>query len=68
MGLDDKIENKADEAGGTAKEWVGEATDNDRLAAEGRAEQTDAKIKQVGEDVKDAAEHVKDEFRDSSDR
>ena len=64
MGLDDKIENKAEGASGTAKEWAGEATDNERLAAEGRAEQTEAKVKEVGEDVKDAAEKVRDELSD----
>jgi len=40
MGLDDKIKNAAEKAKGEAKEAVGDATDNERLQAEGRAEKT----------------------------
>src|SRR5665647_1134943 len=54
MGLDDKIKNAAEEAKGKAKEAVGDATDNERLQAEGRAEKAGAHIKQAGENVKDA--------------
>jgi len=59
MGLDDKIKNKTDETVGKAKEYVGERTDNERLVAEGQAEQTEAGFKQAGERVKDAARDVK---------
>ena len=54
MGIGDKISNAAEEAKGKAKEGVGEATDNDRLKAEGHADQASANLKQAGEKVKDA--------------
>ncbi|WP_322410065.1 CsbD family protein [Microbacterium invictum] len=54
MGLDDKIKNAAQEIAGKAKEAIGNATDNDKLVAEGKADQTKANAKQAGEDVKDA--------------
>ncbi|WP_434995194.1 CsbD family protein [Arthrobacter sp. Ld5] len=54
MGLDDKIRNAAEKVGGKVKEGVGEATDNERLQAEGRADQAKAEVKGAGENVKDA--------------
>ena len=54
MGLDDKMQNSAEEAGGKVKETVGEMTDNERLEAEGKADQFGANLKQAGENVKDA--------------
>jgi uncharacterized protein YjbJ (UPF0337 family) len=54
MGLDDKIENKVDEARGKAKEGIGKATDDEELEAEGRGEQAKSDLKQAGEKVKDA--------------
>jgi uncharacterized protein YjbJ (UPF0337 family) len=53
MGADDKIRNAAQDAVGKGKEAVGKATDNERLEAEGHADQAEAKVKKVGEDVKD---------------
>ena len=53
MGLGDKISNAAEELGGKAKEAAGNATDNDRLKAEGQADQVKADAKKVGESVKD---------------
>ncbi|MPQ96638.1 CsbD family protein [Modestobacter sp. I12A-02628] len=53
MSLGDKIKNKADELAGQAKEVVGTVTGNEELQAEGKADQTGAEIKQVGESVKD---------------
>lgn len=53
MGADDKIRNAAEEAEGKIKEGLGKATDNERLEAEGQAQQTSADIKQAGEKVKD---------------
>ncbi|NHB84513.1 CsbD family protein [Tessaracoccus sp. HDW20] len=53
MGIDDKIGNAAQEAAGKLKEGVGKATDNERLEAEGRADQAKADVKQAGEKIKD---------------
>jgi uncharacterized protein YjbJ (UPF0337 family) len=54
MGLDDKIENTSAKLAGKAKETAGEATDDERLEAEGKMDQTKADLKQAGEKVKDA--------------
>ena len=54
MGLGDKISNAAEEAKGKVKEGVGDATDNERLEAEGKADQAGANLKHAGETVKDA--------------
>lgn len=54
MGLDDKIENAAEKLGGKGKEAAGKASDDERLEAEGKADQTKADLKQAGEKVKDA--------------
>ena len=53
VGLGDKISNAAEDLGGKAKEAAGNATDNDRLKAEGQADQVKADAKKVGESVKD---------------
>ena len=54
MGLDDKIQNAAQDMAGKAKEAVGKGTDDERLEAEGQADQTKANLKKAGENVKDA--------------
>jgi uncharacterized protein YjbJ (UPF0337 family) len=54
MGLDDKIRNQAEEVKGNVKEGAGKLTDDERLEAEGRVDQTKADFKQAGEKVKDA--------------
>ncbi len=54
MGLDDKMDNKSDELKGKAKEATGKATDDEQLEAEGKGEQMGANLKQAGEKVKDA--------------
>lgn len=54
MSATDKVKNAAEKALGKAKEAVGDATDNDKLVAEGRADQAKAAVKDVVEDVKDA--------------
>lgn len=58
MGLDDKIDNKAEELKGKVKEGAGRATDDQELEAEGRADQTSSNVKQAGEKIKDAAKSV----------
>ena len=54
MGGDDKIKNAAEKAMGKGKEAVGDATDNEKLQAEGKGDQAKASLKQSGENVKDA--------------
>lgn len=58
MGLDDKIENKAEEIKGQAKEGYGRATDDPELEAEGKTDQGAANVKQAGEKLKDAVKSV----------
>ena len=53
MGADDKIGNAAQEAAGKIKEGLGKVTDNERLEAEGKADQVEADVKQAGEKIKD---------------
>jgi uncharacterized protein YjbJ (UPF0337 family) len=57
MGLGDKIENLKDDLTGKGKEAAGKATDNERLEAEGKVEQSQADVKKAGENVKDAFKH-----------
>ena len=54
MGLDDKIKNAAEDVSGKVKEGVGKAAHNEKLEAEGKADQAKAHVKKAGEDVKDA--------------
>ena len=53
MGIEDKAKNQAEIAKGKVKEGVGDATDNDRMQAEGEADQASGNMKQAGEKVKD---------------
>ncbi len=54
MSAADKIKNAAEDLAGKAKEAVGNLTDNDKLVAEGKADQAKADVKKAGENVKDA--------------
>ena len=54
MGIGDKIQNAAEDLKGKAKEAVGDAKGDDKLKAEGKADQTKADAKKAGENVKDA--------------
>ena len=54
MGAGDKITNAAEDLIGKGKEALGKATDNDKLVAEGKADQAKSDVKQAGENVKDA--------------
>lgn len=55
--MNDEMQHKGEELGGKIKEGFGKLTDNERLEAEGRADQTKANLKQAGDDVKDAFGH-----------
>lgn len=54
MSAADKIKNAAEDLEGKAKEAAGKVTDNERLEAEGKADQSKADLKQAGENTKDA--------------
>lgn len=54
-----KLDGKFDELAGKAKEKVGDLTDNERLQAEGAAQETKGQAKQAGEHLKDAAGDAK---------
>jgi uncharacterized protein YjbJ (UPF0337 family) len=53
MGSDDKLKNTTDSKLGSAKEKIGDATGNEDMQAEGKADQAKADLKQAGEKVKD---------------
>jgi uncharacterized protein YjbJ (UPF0337 family) len=67
MGIVDKAKNEAEELKGKGKEAIGHVTDNERLEAEGNADQSSAKAKQAGEHVKDTAHDVKESAKDALD-
>jgi uncharacterized protein YjbJ (UPF0337 family) len=59
----DKVEHKAEELKGAAKEKWGDATDNESLEAEGAAERAAAKAKQSADHIADAGRDARDVFR-----
>ena len=63
VGLDDKVQHQAQDAKGKAKEATGAATGNDKMKAEGKDDQGQAKAKEAGRHVKEAASDVKDTFK-----
>ncbi len=52
MSAADKMKDAAEDLKGRAKETAGKVTDNERLEAEGNADQTAADAKKTGENVK----------------
>jgi uncharacterized protein YjbJ (UPF0337 family) len=63
VGLDDKVQHEAEDAKGKAKEAAGAATGNDRMKAEGKDDQGQAKAKEAGRHVKEAAKDTKDTLK-----
>ncbi|MFC9561802.1 CsbD family protein [Agromyces sp. NPDC056965] len=59
MSAKDDIGNTAERLTGKVKEGIGKMTDNERLEAEGKADQVKA-------DAKKAADKVKDAFEDGT--
>lgn len=53
MGIVDKAKNTAEKLAGRAKEVVGDATNDDKLKAEGKTDQAKGGVKNAVEDVKD---------------
>ena len=62
MGLDDRIENKAQDIAGRGKEAAGAAMDDHELKSEGKADQTKAGVKDKVEDVKDKVQEKVDDI------
>ncbi|MEV6462318.1 CsbD family protein [Streptomyces albidoflavus] len=54
---DEKSKSRVEQAKGKAKETVGRAVGNERLTAEGRAEQAKGDLRQAKEKGKDAFRH-----------
>ena len=54
MTTTDKAKNTGQQAKGKLKEAAGKLSGNDKLRAEGKADQTKGNLKQAGEKVKDA--------------
>jgi uncharacterized protein YjbJ (UPF0337 family) len=54
MGVENKAKAAADKVAGSAKEATGKATDNDELIAEGKTDQAKGHARDAAEDVKDA--------------
>ena len=58
MGWEDKLDNAKDEAVGRAQEGIGRATNDEEMEREGQKEKAKSKLKQAGENVKDAVRDV----------
>ncbi|PJJ63803.1 CsbD family protein [Compostimonas suwonensis] len=54
MSAEDKIKAATDKVVGKAKEAAGHVANNDKLVAEGKADQTKGNIRDAAENVKDA--------------
>ncbi len=64
MGIGDDIKHGAEKLGGKAKEEWGDLTDNERLEAEGKAQQVEADVKNAAADVGGTVERTVDDVRD----
>ncbi len=54
MSAKHSIKNTKDDLVGKGKEAAGKLTDNDRLVAEGKADQAKASVKKAADDIRDA--------------
>ncbi len=54
MATTDKMKNATQQAKGKLKEKAGKTSGNDKLRAEGKADQVKGDLKQAGEKIKDA--------------
>ncbi len=68
MGVGDNIKAAAAKATGKVKETVGDLTDNEKLVAEGKADQLKGEATEAKGDVKDAAKDVKHDVKDAFDK
>ncbi|MBO0981913.1 CsbD family protein [Microbacterium sp. SD291] len=53
MGAEDRIRAAAEKVVGKAKEAIGHVGNDDKLVAEGKAEQTKGNLRGTGENIKD---------------
>lgn len=56
----DKAKHKAEEMKGSMKEKLGAGMEDEDLREEGMMDQAKAKAKEIGDDVREAAAHIKD--------
>ena len=63
MGTEDKAANKVTDVKGKIKESAGKATNDEELEGKGKADQSEASVKEGVEHLKDAAGNVKDAFK-----
>ncbi|MCA9879653.1 MAG: CsbD family protein [Thermomicrobiales bacterium] len=61
-GIGDKIRGTFEETKGEVKQAVGEATDDDRLKAEGMLDEAKGKAERLLGDIKDKVEDIGDEL------
>jgi uncharacterized protein YjbJ (UPF0337 family) len=54
VGFEDKAKNKIDEIGGKVKEAIGKVTGDESTENEGKSDQVKANLKDAAEKVKDA--------------
>ena len=66
MGIDDMAHNAVTNHVGAAKEATGKLTGNERLEREGQHDQAEAKLKDAGEKVKDAAADIGGNIKDAA--
>ncbi|MET0367554.1 MAG: CsbD family protein [Methylobacterium sp.] len=59
----DKIKGLANEAAGNVKQGIGKATDNDKLQAEGKAQELKGEAQKTTGDVKDGASNLADKVK-----
>lgn len=62
-GTGDKIKGLGNEAAGNVKQGVGKLTGNEKLQAEGLAQEAKGEAQQVQGDIKNKAEDVKDSVK-----
>jgi uncharacterized protein YjbJ (UPF0337 family) len=63
MSTDDRINNKAEDLGGKAKQAAGNLTGDDELAQQGRNDRAKAGVKEAVNDVKDAVRDAADKVK-----
>lgn len=66
MGIGDKLSAGLDKLKGKAEEAVGKATGDEKLVAEGRADQIKGAAKHAAEEVKDTARDTGDRLKDAA--